>query len=105
VSGLALLVTTIDREDKARALARAALAARLVACVQIAPIVSLYVWKGEHCESTEFRLEMKLRASDYDDLAALVRSLHSYETPEILRLDVVDADPSYAAWVMESTRR
>jgi periplasmic divalent cation tolerance protein len=105
VSGVAILVTTVDSAEAARALARAVLDAKLAACVQIAPVVSHYVWKGETCEAEEYLLQMKHRAEDYAALAQFVRSLHSYETPEILRIDAADADPAYAAWVAASARR
>jgi periplasmic divalent cation tolerance protein len=104
-AAIAILVTTVDGRDKARDLARAALGARLAACVQIAPIESLYAWEGELREEPEFRLEMKHRAEDHDALSALVRRLHPYETPEILRLDVAAADADYAAWLTKSTER
>lgn len=105
MGAVAILVTTVDAEDKARDLARAALSAKLAACVQIQPIRSHYVWKGEICEEDEFLLQMKHRAEDYRALAELVRRLHSYETPEILRIDVAEADPAYASWLLEATRR
>ncbi|MGD9544386.1 MAG: divalent-cation tolerance protein CutA [Methylocystis sp.] len=105
MGALAILVTTIDDEEKARALARAALSARLAACVQIHPIRSHYVWKDEVREEPEFSLQMKTRVEDYPALAELVRRLHSYETPEILRADVAEADGDYLAWAMEATRR
>lgn len=105
VSGVAILVTTINSAEKARDLAHAALAERLAACVQITPVASHYLWKGEVCEESEFLLQMKHRAEDYPALAALVRGLHSYETPEILRIDVAAADPAYANWLSEATRR
>jgi periplasmic divalent cation tolerance protein len=105
MSGLAILVTTIDGAVAAKALARAALESRLAACVQIFPIFSHFRWKGELCESEEFQLHMKLRAEDYDALSALVRRLHSYETPELLRLDVAQADPGYAEWLFDATWR
>lgn len=105
MSGVAILVTTVDSAEAARSLARAALDAKLTACVQIAPITSHYLWKGELCEASEFLLQMKHRAADYAALAALVRSLHSYETPEILRLDATEADSAYAAWLSEATKR
>ncbi len=104
MSALSILVTTTDSEEKARALARAALEARLAACVQIMPASSHYVWKGEVCETAEFLLQMKHCARDYPALAALVRSLHNYETPEMIRIDVAEADPDYAAWVEASAR-
>jgi len=102
---LAILVTTVDDEEEARALAHAALSAKLAACVQIHPIRSLYVWKDELREEPEFLVHMKARGDDYPALADLVRRLHSYETPEILRVDVADADRDYLAWAMEATRR
>ncbi|WP_363351093.1 divalent-cation tolerance protein CutA [Methylocystis echinoides] len=105
MSAVAILVTTVDSAENARALARAVLDARLAACVQITSASSHYVWKDEVCETQELLLQMKHRADDYAALAALVRRLHCYETPEILRVDVAEADPAYAAWVMESTRR
>lgn len=104
MSGVSILVTTIDSDEKARAMAHAALAEKLAACVQITPISSLYVWNGERCEEPEFRIEMKHRTEDYAALSALVRRLHSYETPEILRIDAADAEPGYLAWLRESTR-
>lgn len=105
MSGVSILVTTIDAEDKARALARAAIAEKLAACVQIWPILSFYEWRGEFCETAEYRLEMKHRVEDYPALAALVRRLHAYETPEILRLEAAQADADYRAWIAEATRR
>jgi periplasmic divalent cation tolerance protein len=105
MSGVSILITTIDKQERASALARAAIAQRLAACVQIAPISSHYAWKGEYCEAQEFRLEMKCRSEDYAALAELIRRLHSYETPEILRMDATEVDPAYAAWLRDATRR
>jgi periplasmic divalent cation tolerance protein len=105
MSGVSILVTTIDSTERARALARAVLDARLAACVQMSPVSSQYVWNGAVCEAEEILLQMKHRAEDYGALAALVRRLHAYETPEILRIDAAAADPAYAAWLGETTRR
>jgi periplasmic divalent cation tolerance protein len=101
----AILVTTIDSDEKARGLARAALEARLAACVQIFPIRSHYVWNGEMREEAEFLVQMKIRGEDYPPLAALVRRLHSYETPEILRFDVAEGDAAYLEWILQATQR
>lgn len=104
MSGVSILVTTINSAAKAQELARAVLARKLVACVQITPITSYYVWNGETCETAEFRLEMKHRTADYAALAELVRQLHGYETPEILRIDAAAVDPAYGAWLCEAMR-
>lgn len=103
--GLAILVTTVGDAGAARSLARAVLESRLAACVQIAPVVSLYEWNGAIEETDEFVLQMKHRVEDYAALAALVRRRHGYRTPEILRIDVADVDPTYLKWARETTAR
>ncbi len=105
MSGVAILVTTIDSEAAARDLARAALEARLAACVQILPIRSHYVWKGDYCDEAEFQLQMKHRAQDFAALSTLVLRLHPYETPEILRIDVAETSEAYGQWLQTATSR
>jgi periplasmic divalent cation tolerance protein len=99
-----IVITTIDSVEGARSLARAALSSRLVACVQIFPIRSHYVWKDEMREESEFSLQMKAPTQNFDALAALIRSVHTYDLPEILRVDIADGDRAYLDWVAQSSR-
>jgi periplasmic divalent cation tolerance protein len=102
---LCIVVTTTSDYDAARALARTLLTSRLAACVQMSPIQSCYIWKDELREDEEFLVQIKARMEDYDALAAAIRAAHSYETPEILRLDVDAGDRSYLEWAAFCTRR
>lgn len=99
-----VVVTTTDSEDNMRRIVAAALDAKLAACVQVFPVRSFYTWQGERREGGELRLEFKAKAEDYKDLAAAIRAAHSYETPEILRLDIGAGDRAYLAWVRDNTR-
>ncbi len=99
-----IVITTTDNDESARAIAHAALAARLAACVQIVPIRSHYVWKDELREESEFLLQMKTRTENYQKLAALIRSAHHYEVPEILRVDIAEGDRAYLDWVDRFSR-
>ncbi len=100
-----IALTTVASDAKAREIASAALEARLCACVQAYPIRSHYVWKGAAHEDAEIALHFKIRSEDFAALVALIRSLHDYEIPEILKIDIADGDPAYLAWLVESTRR
>lgn len=100
-----IVVTTIDTDEGARAIARTALEARLAACVQILPLRSLYAWKGEMRDEAEFLVQLKARAEDYEPLAAAIRKVHGYEVPEILRIDIADGDRAYLDWVALATAR
>jgi periplasmic divalent cation tolerance protein len=100
-----VVVTTIDSETKAEEIARAALAAKLAACVQILPIRSLYEWNGELRDEPELLVQLKARDEDYDALAAAIRALHPYDVPEILRFAIAAGEPAYLDWVARTTAR
>ena len=87
--------------DRAAAEACAALLVngRFAACVQVeGPVFATYRWQGHVETATEWRCTCKTTASRATACReAIVRS-HTYETPEILAIEV-DASAAYAAWV------
>ena len=105
VTALCVVQTTLDDEDKAEALASALLAAKLAACIQIAPVQSRYFWRGVFMREKEFVLSIKARAADFDAIAAQIRALHSYEVPEIIAMPILAGDPAYLDWIGKATER
>ena len=94
---------TAPDEETATALARALVGGGLAACVQVLPgITSTYVWQGAVEEEQEHLLLVKSTAGRFEDIRSLVRSEHPYDTPEVLAVPVVAADPAYAAWVLDT---
>ena len=100
-----VILTTAGSEAEAEGLADALLAERLAACVQLTPIRSRYVWKGEIAREDEMLLQNKTRTELFEPVRALIRRLHSYETPEIIMLPVSAGDPDYLAWISEGAVR
>ena len=99
-----LVLSTIPSKD-AKSMARTLVNERLVACVNIVPMVeSIYWWKGEVCEDAESLMVMKTTAALVPQLLDRIRSLHSYEVPEIVSLDIDEnaSNPDYVKWVMAS---
>ena len=75
--------------DEAERIAGDLVESRLAACVNVmAPIRSVYSWKGELCRSEEIPFIAKTDDDRFEALAARVRALHSYETPCIVALPV-----------------
>jgi periplasmic divalent cation tolerance protein len=101
---LCIVLTTASSEAVVRRLIDRALETRLAACIQVLPITSHYVWKGEICREGESLLLFKSKGADYAALEALIRAEHDYETPEILKLNVAEASRAYLDWVLASTR-
>jgi periplasmic divalent cation tolerance protein len=96
--------TTTASPAEAEAIAEALLADELAACVQIVEIRSRYFWKGEVQREPEQLLLIKTRAVLFEIVRAKIRSLHSYDTPEIVALPIVAADVEYLSWMAGVTR-
>ena len=96
---LVLVLTTEADQARAQALAEALLERRLVACVSLQPLQSLYRWKGQLQRDAEVQLLLKTSADQLGRLQDAVMELHSYDTPEWLTLHV-DASGAYGAWAL-----
>ena len=76
---------------------------RLAACVQILPAIeSVYRWQGNIERSTEVLLLVKTESSRFAELERQVRSMHSYETPEIVAVSVTAISQPYSEWLSGS---
>jgi len=79
---LEIVLTTEADGARAESLAAALLERRLVACVALMPMRSLYRWQGRIERSEEVQLLLKTTPECLQALEAAVRELHSYEIPE-----------------------
>lgn len=91
---------TIDDAAKAEEIAEKIVGKRLAACVQIAgPVTSLYRWEGKVNKDREWLLIIKSSEKLYDELESELIKLHTYDTPEILALQVVKGSIDYLNWL------
>ncbi|MEU9076900.1 divalent-cation tolerance protein CutA [Kitasatospora sp. NPDC004745] len=100
---LVVVTTTHESEERARALASAAVRERLAACAQVYPVRSVYWWDGEVQDAAEWRTDFKTRAELADRLGAFLADRHDYETPEVIAVPVVAGHPGYLDWVVTET--
>jgi uncharacterized protein involved in tolerance to divalent cations len=105
MTGFVTVLTTTAAESEAEAIAEALLAEALAACVQILPIRSRYVWNGAVQREPEQLLLIKTRAALFEMVRAKIRTLHSYDTPEIVALPIAAGDTDYLSWIGETTRQ
>jgi periplasmic divalent cation tolerance protein len=99
---LIAVFTTVGDEEQARRISRELVQRRLVACAQISPIESFYVWQGGLCQEPEFRLLLKTTAERYAAVEAAIRELHPYELPAIHAVALERVSEPYARWVRDS---
>ena len=94
-----VVLTTCDSEQHAEKLARHLVEQRVAACVNLLPKArSIYRWNEKIEDSTEWMLIIKSRRDLFAALRAEIQKLHTYETPELIALPVVDGSESYLAW-------
>jgi periplasmic divalent cation tolerance protein len=97
-----VLVTAPDLKT-GRKLARAALSARLVACVNLLPrIESHYWWQGKLESAPEVLLVMKTTTHRLAALEQVIVAQHPYDTPEFIVLPIGRGNKRYLAWLKDS---
>jgi periplasmic divalent cation tolerance protein len=94
------VMTTVAQKEEARAIAEAVLEKRLGACVQIVgPITSMYWWEDEIDKSTEYLCIIKSSQAKYKELEKEIRTVHSYDVPEILAVPITAGGKDYLQWL------
>jgi periplasmic divalent cation tolerance protein len=100
-----ILVTTASlREGKN--IARHLVDAELAACVNITqPVRSIYRWKGKIADEKEYLLTIKSSRDLFPEIKAAISKIHSYHTPEIICLPIIDGSRNYLQWVGDSVKK
>jgi periplasmic divalent cation tolerance protein len=97
-----ILVTTKDKKEATK-IARGLLEAKLIACANIVEgIQSLFWWQGKIDSAKEVLLILKTKKILSKKVASKVKLLHSYKTPEIIALPIVDGNKDYLDWIASS---
>jgi uncharacterized protein involved in tolerance to divalent cations len=99
-----VITTTVSQREDAERLADLLLTERLAACVQILPISSRYVWKGEKVLEPELMLMIKTRTSLFEKAMARIAEEHPYELAELVATPFTAGSAAYLDWMAESTK-
>lgn len=102
-TSFALALVTAPDLKTARALAQAALAARLIACANLVPrIESHYRWQGKIESAAEVLLILKTRQARLPALEKLILANHPYDTPEFLVMPLKAGSRKYLDWLADA---
>ena len=87
-----------DREE-ARRIARELVEAGLAAAVNIVAQDSLFRWRGEINESSEYLLIIKSTRSSYERIEQTIMDNHSYQLPGIATVPITGGLAAYLDWI------
>jgi periplasmic divalent cation tolerance protein len=101
---VSVLYSTTGSVEEAKKIARALVKEKLVACVNIIPKVeSIYRWQGKIEECTECVLIAKTTERNVEQAIQKIKSLHSYDVPDIIVLPPVGGLKEYLNYVEDET--
>jgi periplasmic divalent cation tolerance protein len=94
---------TAKNEQEAQTIVARLVDKKEIACANIVPRVrSFFWWQGRVEQEEEVMVVMKTLKTHFPSLVNTVRSLHSYEVPEVIALPVIEGNPDYLDWINDS---
>ena len=103
-SPYSVVFVTVGNASEAKGIARKLVEESIAACVGMIPQKSIYRWKEDIVEDSEVLLIIKTKQDNFGQLKETVLSAHSYEVPEIVRIDIQEGHQPYLQWIEESVR-
>ena len=98
-----LAFSTFPDAETARKISNQLIAEKFAACANILPgVESIYRWKEKIENANETLVFFKLSENQRAAFQEKLRSLHPYEVPEIIFVQVAGGLPEYLRWVAES---
>jgi periplasmic divalent cation tolerance protein len=96
---IVILITASGRKE-AEKIAAGLVEGKLAACVNIiGGVKSFFWWQGRLDSAREMLLVVKSRRSKLNAIVKKVKSLHSYEVPEIIALPIIGGEKKYLRWI------
>jgi periplasmic divalent cation tolerance protein len=100
-----VILVTAGKLTEAKKIAGQLVDRKLAACVNIMPPVqSVYRWQGKVEVGKEFLMFIKSTRELLPELKSTISKLHSYTTPEIVCLPIVDGLSEYLQWIDDSVK-
>jgi|TARA_B100000809_G_scaffold214155_1_gene218799 periplasmic divalent cation tolerance protein len=98
-----IIVSTFPSKQSVTSIANKLVKKKLVACVNIINISSIYAWKGKIENQSEYLALFKTSKKNQSKLKKELQKLHPYDIPEIAEINVDSINQSYLKWLVDST--
>jgi len=100
-----LVFITASNKREAEKISSALLERRMIACASILDgVESHFWWKGKKEKARECLIIAKTKKSHLSKIIKKVKSIHSYEVPEIIALPIVGGYKPYLEWIEKEVK-
>jgi periplasmic divalent cation tolerance protein len=104
VSDFVLILSTAPTRAEAEQIADTLVVEKLAACVQLSAVDSVYRWEGAVEHNAEIRISIKTRATLTAAVEARIKTLLSYDVPQIVIVPITSGSADYLGWIAAETR-
>jgi len=98
-----IIVSTFPSKQSVTSIAKLLVKKKLVACVNITKISSVYTWEEKIENRDEYLALFKTTKKNQSVLKKELKKLHPYDVPEIVEINVESINQSYMKWLVDST--
>ena len=97
-----IVITTVDSSSEADKLAKHLVENKIAACVNIVgSSISVYNWKNNLEYSKEYILWIKTLTENILSVTHTIKTLHSYDVPEIISIPFKSHNDDYSQWICD----
>jgi len=98
-----IIVSTFPSKQSVTSIAKLLVKKKLVACVNITKISSVYTWEEKIENRDEYLALFKTTKKNQSVLKKELKKLHPYDVPEIVEINVESINQPYMKWLVDST--
>ena len=96
------IYSTFSNKKEAKRIGERLIKNKLVACLNIFPIESIYFWKNKIIRNKEFAAIIKTKKENFEKVEKFILANHSYNTPCIIEIPVGRVTKKYLSWLEKS---
>lgn len=98
-----MIISTYPNKKSISEIANKLVQEKLVACVNITKISSVYSWQGKIQNADEFLAIFKTTQKNKTKVKNEIKTTHPYQVPEIAEIQINSINKPYLDWLVDST--
>lgn len=98
-----IIISTYPNKNSINKIANELVKNKIVACVNITKISSIYSWQGKIKNTSEYLALFKTTQKNKKSLKEKIKATHPYEIPEIAEINITSINKSYLKWLESTT--
>ena len=98
-----MIISTYPDKKSITKIAKVFVKNKIVACVNISKIDSIYSWNKKIENTSEYIAIFKTSSKNKKLLKEKIKETHPYDIPEIAEIDVNSINKPYLDWLVDST--